>query len=82
MNQNTKIPTPHERSVNRLLAFDGLVFRPRSDSPIWQQIYDHIFNLIESGCLPPAANFPENASGGETRGHPHYTSPGAAAVTA
>ncbi|MER8827778.1 phosphonate metabolism transcriptional regulator PhnF [Mesorhizobium sp. M0938] len=58
MNQNTKIPTLHERSGNRLLAFDGLVFRPRSDTPIWQQIYDHIFNLIESGSLAPGSQLP------------------------
>ena len=34
-----------------LAAFDGLVFGPRSDMPIWQQIRDHILGLIEGGTL-------------------------------
>ena len=58
MNQDTKIPTQHERSGDSLSAFDGLVFRPRSDTPIWQQIYDHIFGLIESGFFQPGSQLP------------------------
>jgi len=58
MNQGPKIPTRHERSGDSLLAFDGLVFRPRRDTPIWQQIYDHIFGLIENGFLSPGSQLP------------------------
>lgn len=42
----------------RLAAFDGLVFRPRQDSPIWQQIYDHVLRLIEGGHLLPGEQLP------------------------
>lgn len=41
-----------------LAAFDGLTFGPRRDSPIWQQIYDHILGLIEGGTLSPGAQLP------------------------
>jgi GntR family phosphonate transport system transcriptional regulator len=58
MNQDPKIPKRHERSGDSLLAFDGLVFRPRRDTPIWQQIYDHIFGLIENGFLSPGSQLP------------------------
>ncbi|MBR0555771.1 phosphonate metabolism transcriptional regulator PhnF [Ciceribacter sp. L1K23] len=41
-----------------LAAFDGLVFGPRSDMPIWQQIRDHILGLIEGGILRPGSQLP------------------------
>ncbi|GAA5544399.1 MULTISPECIES: GntR family transcriptional regulator [Hyphomicrobiales] len=41
-----------------LAAFDGLVFGPRSDMPIWQQIRDHILGLIEGGTLRPGSQLP------------------------
>lgn len=41
-----------------LAAFDGLTFGPRQDSPIWQQIYDHILGLIETGALSPGEQLP------------------------
>ncbi|MDB5524724.1 MAG: Phosphonate metabolism transcriptional regulator PhnF [Rhizobium sp.] len=55
---DVKIPAPHERGDHGLSAFGGLIFRPRSDTPIWQQIYDHIFGLIESGLLQPGSQLP------------------------
>ncbi|MBU2326550.1 MAG: phosphonate metabolism transcriptional regulator PhnF [Alphaproteobacteria bacterium] len=41
-----------------ITTFDGLVFGPRSDMPIWQQIRDHILGLIESGTLKPGSQLP------------------------
>lgn len=41
-----------------LAAFDGLVFGPRSDMPIWQQIRDHMLGLIEQGILRPGSQLP------------------------
>ncbi|MBX9455806.1 MAG: GntR family transcriptional regulator [Rhizobium sp.] len=41
-----------------LAAFDGLTFGPRQDSPIWQQIYDHILGLIETGALSAGEQLP------------------------
>ncbi|WP_246233246.1 phosphonate metabolism transcriptional regulator PhnF [Aurantimonas aggregata] len=38
--------------------FGGLVFRPRSDAPIWQQIHDHVLALIEDGRLLPGSQLP------------------------
>ncbi len=58
MNREMKISTQHERSIDSLAAFDGLIFRPRSDTPIWQQIYDHILGLIENGLLSPGSQLP------------------------
>lgn len=43
---------------NGVSGFDGLVFRPRRDAPIWQQIYDHILSQIDSGCLSPGSQLP------------------------
>jgi len=54
-----------------LAAFEDLTFGPRQDSPIWQQIYDHILGLIETGKLSAGEQLPgENsmsASLGVTR---------------
>lgn len=47
---------PHQQGG--VSGFDGLVFRPRSDSPIWQQIYDYVLSLIDSGCLLPGSQLP------------------------
>lgn len=41
-----------------LAPFEGFTFGPRQDSPIWQQIYDHILSLIESGALSPGEQLP------------------------
>ena len=41
-----------------LAPFEGLTFGPRQDSPIWQQIYDHILGLIEAGALSPGEQLP------------------------
>lgn len=45
-------------SANGISGFDGLVFRPRRDTPIWQQIYDYILSLIDSGWLTPGGQLP------------------------
>ncbi|OHV79755.1 GntR family transcriptional regulator [Ensifer sp. LCM 4579] len=47
-----------EQSNSPLAAFDGLTFAPRQDSPIWQQIYNHILGRIESGVLSPGEQLP------------------------
>jgi phosphonate metabolism transcriptional regulator PhnF len=39
-------------------GFEGLVFRPRADAPIWQQIYDYVLTLIDNGYLQPGAQLP------------------------
>jgi phosphonate metabolism transcriptional regulator PhnF len=41
-----------------LTAFENLTFGPRQDSPIWQQIYDHILGLIETGKLSAGEQLP------------------------
>lgn len=41
-----------------LAVFEGLTFGPRRDSPIWQQIYDHVLGLIETGALSPGEQLP------------------------
>ncbi|MFN7026721.1 MAG: phosphonate metabolism transcriptional regulator PhnF [Pseudorhizobium sp.] len=41
-----------------LAAFDGLIFGPRSDMPIWQQIHDHILGMIEAEILKPGSQLP------------------------
>lgn len=41
-----------------LATFDGLIFGPRSDMPIWQQIHGHILGLIEAGALMPGRQLP------------------------
>jgi len=52
-------PTPvADKSVDLLTGFEDMVFRPRSDIPIWQQIYDHILGLIETGFLAPGSQLP------------------------
>lgn len=38
--------------------FGDLVFRPRSDAPIWQQIHDYVLTLIEDGRLRPGSQLP------------------------
>ncbi|WP_457301262.1 phosphonate metabolism transcriptional regulator PhnF [Phyllobacterium sp. P5_D12] len=58
MTQKIINPAQLERSGDSLSAFDGLVFRPRSDAPIWQQIYDHILGLIEDGFIQPGSQLP------------------------
>lgn len=45
-------------ATSPLAAFEDLVFQPRQQSPIWQQIYDHILNLIETGRLAPGEQLP------------------------
>ena len=47
-----------DKSVDLLSGFEDVVFRPRSDAPIWQQIYDHILGLIESDFLTPGSQLP------------------------
>ncbi len=39
-------------------GFDGLIFRPRSDTAIWQQIYDYILELIDNGYLGAGTQLP------------------------
>ena len=58
MTQKIINPAQLERRGDNLSAFDGLVFRPRSDAPIWQQIYDHVLGLIEDGFLQPGSQLP------------------------
>ncbi|QLF71870.1 phosphonate metabolism transcriptional regulator PhnF (plasmid) [Peteryoungia desertarenae] len=41
-----------------IATFEGLVFGPRSDMPIWQQIRDHILGLIENGTLRSGSQLP------------------------
>lgn len=54
---NTSLRSQPARSGD-VSGFDGLVFRPRSDTPIWQQIYDYILALIDSGCLRAGSQLP------------------------
>jgi GntR family transcriptional regulator, phosphonate transport system regulatory protein len=51
------LPSP-KGSCTNISGFEGLVFRPRADQPIWQQIYDYVRTLIESGYLKPGAQLP------------------------
>jgi phosphonate metabolism transcriptional regulator PhnF len=44
--------------VNPTAPFEGLTFLPRSDAPIWKQIYDHIIGQVESGALAPGQQLP------------------------
>lgn len=44
--------------TTRLDVFDDLALQARGDSPIWQQIYDHILSLIDSGRLTSGAALP------------------------
>ena len=39
-------------------GFDSLTFRPRSDTPIWQQIYDYLIAMIDSDLLQPGSQLP------------------------
>jgi phosphonate metabolism transcriptional regulator PhnF len=52
--------TAHPRTDDAAEApdFGGLVFRPRSDTPIWQQIHDYLLALIEEGRLRPGSQLP------------------------
>ena len=47
-----------DKSGDLLSGFQDLVFLPRSDAPIWQQIYDHILGLIESDFFAPGSQLP------------------------
>ncbi|MCF6370855.1 phosphonate metabolism transcriptional regulator PhnF [Rhizobium halophilum] len=58
MKTNTHSTQALERSGDILAGFGGVVFRPRSDLAIWQQIYDHILGLIETGFLAPGSQLP------------------------
>jgi phosphonate metabolism transcriptional regulator PhnF len=49
---------PQPTTGGSVSGFEGLVFRPRADTPIWQQIYDYVLTLIESGYLQPGAQLP------------------------
>lgn len=55
MNKSIR-PQPNRSSS--VSGFDGLVFRPRSDTPIWQQIYDYLIALIDSDWLQPGSQLP------------------------
>lgn len=55
MNRSVKAQAGGASDVS---GFDGLVFRPRRDTPIWQQIYDYILSLIDSGYLRPGSQLP------------------------
>jgi len=55
VNRSVRSQPSRQGSVS---GFDGLVFRPRSDTPIWQQIYDYILALIDSGWLQPGSQLP------------------------
>ncbi len=63
-----------------LAAFDGLVFGPRSDMPIWQQIRDHILGLIEGGTLRPGSQLPGETHLAASLGVTRITLTGPAAV--
>jgi GntR family transcriptional regulator, phosphonate transport system regulatory protein len=58
MKTNTHLTQAAEKSGDILAGFQDVVFRPRSDISIWQQIYDHILGLIESGFLAPGSQLP------------------------
>ncbi len=47
-----------DKGVDLLARFEDVVFRSRNDMPIWQQIYDHILGLIETGFLAPGSQLP------------------------
>ena len=47
-----------DNGTDLLAGFEDVVFRPRSDMPIWQQIYDHILGLIETSFLAPGSQLP------------------------
>ncbi|MDR6756485.1 phosphonate metabolism transcriptional regulator PhnF [Mycoplana sp. BE70] len=47
-----------DKGTDLLTGFEDVVVRPRSDMPIWQQIYDHILGLIESNFLTPGSQLP------------------------
>ncbi|MGA0561547.1 phosphonate metabolism transcriptional regulator PhnF [Ancylobacter sp. VNQ12] len=55
MNRSVRPPSGRSGDVS---GFDGLVFRPRTDTPIWQQIYAYILALIDSGCLQAGSQLP------------------------
>ncbi len=58
MKTNTNASSGPERNGDLLAGFEEMVFRPRSDIPIWQQIYDHILGLIETSFLAPGSQLP------------------------
>ena len=39
-------------------AFEAFAFLPRSDTPLWRQIYSHLVRLIEEGHLVPGSQLP------------------------
>lgn len=47
-----------DKNGSLLTGFEDVVFLPRSDVPIWQQIYDHILGLIETSFLAPGSQLP------------------------
>lgn len=49
---------PQPNRSGSISGFDGLIFRPRSDTPIWQQIYDYLIALVDSGWLQPGSQLP------------------------
>jgi GntR family transcriptional regulator, phosphonate transport system regulatory protein len=59
---------PQPPSGGAISGFEGLVFRPRADTPIWQQIYDYVLTLIDSGYLQPGAQLPGEVHIAETLG--------------
>jgi phosphonate metabolism transcriptional regulator PhnF len=58
MRTETSTASSPDKSEDLLAGFADVVFRPRSDMPIWQQIYDHILRLIESSFLAPGSQLP------------------------
>ena len=58
MKANTNPMQSSDRSGDLLAGFEDVVFRSRSDMPIWQQIYDHILGLIETSFLAPGSQLP------------------------
>jgi phosphonate metabolism transcriptional regulator PhnF len=64
---NTDV-SPRGRTVEGISGFEGLVFRPRADQPIWQQIYDHIRSLIDMGYVQPGSQLPGEVHLADTLG--------------
>ncbi len=58
MKANTGPAPGPDRSVDLLSGFEDVAFRPRRDAPLWQQIYDHVLGLVESGFLTPGGQLP------------------------
>ncbi|MDX3927007.1 MAG: phosphonate metabolism transcriptional regulator PhnF [Shinella sp.] len=58
MRTNASLTPGADKNGDLLSGFEDVVFRPRSDVPIWQQIYDHILGLIESDFLAPGGQLP------------------------